>query len=76
MYKAFKIKKMRVAVNRFPITAKKSKVSTVYATGFHRWYTFEDTNYSLVIGLNRIIVSFDRANCGEMPKQKGYHENI
>ena len=65
MYKSVKIGRLRMAINRFPKTAK--NVSEVYKTGIGIWSSFEDNNYSLVIGRNRIIISINKSinTCGE-----------
>ena len=61
MYKAFKFGKIRIAFNKFPKTAK--KVSSVYLTGLRKWSAFEDNNYSVVVGVFRVILSIDKPHC-------------
>jgi len=76
IYKALKLGFLRFAINRFPTTAKSIKCGEhgyVYRSGLHRWRTFVDNNYSLVLGRWRVIVSIDHrgACCGEInSKQK------
>lgn len=63
MYKCFKKGGLRIAINKFPKTAK--NVSSVYLTGFHKWEAFQDANYSIVLGVFRLIVSIDKKQYGE-----------
>lgn len=66
MYKALKIGKFRFTVNSFPRSAKKITSVDCYKTGFHYWDSFEDKNYSLTIGLYRVIISIDHPyGCSE-----------
>ncbi len=60
MYKAISIgKKITIAFNTFPKTAKKSH--KVYKIGFHKWNTHEDTTYSVVFPYNfRIMLYFNK----------------
>ena len=63
MYKAFENKKLYLAFNTFPITAK--RVSRVYLSGIRIW-TYDDMyNYSLVIHRFRIIFGVKRNKYGE-----------
>jgi len=64
MYKDFKIKRFRLAFNKFPKTAK--GLSNVYRAGFRYWTADDSTNYSLVLGTFRIIFSIDKQNFGEV----------
>jgi hypothetical protein len=65
MYKCIKILGVELTVNKFPKTAK--KVSRVYLSGLHKWGTFEQYNYSVVIGVFRIVLSVDKkCCCGEI----------
>lgn len=62
LYKRYTIWKLRIAFNKFPRSAK--KVSVVYHSGLRYWDAFEDRNYSIVLGVFRVILSIDN-NFGE-----------
>jgi len=67
MYKRFYYKKCSLAFNVFPATAK--QVSKVYLTGIRNWVANDSFNYSIVLGIFRIIFSINReiadCCCGE-----------
>ena len=60
-YKAFKIGKVRFAVNIFPKTAK--GLSDVYRSGMRNWEDSMDKNYSLVLWVFRVIISVGKPVC-------------
>lgn len=62
MYKAFENKKHYLALNTFPITAK--RISSVYNTGIRNWVSDDMYNYSVVIHKFRIIFGIKRQNNG------------
>jgi hypothetical protein len=55
MYKYIKTKHHTLTFNIFPLSRK--SLSIVYKTGIRIWKTFEDINYSIVLGTFRIILS-------------------
>jgi len=61
-YKRFKFKRFDLTYNKFPKTAKNIKSVTVYKSGFHYWTDDEDENYSMVIGVFRLILSIPLKN--------------
>ena len=62
MYKSIKAGKLRLVFNKFPLSAKRIVSVNVYSAGFHKWESFDDSNYSVVFGLFRVIFSIDK-NC-------------
>lgn len=65
MYKSFKRKNLRVAINRFRRTAK--DVSKVYWSGVRNWESDDSMNYSLVLGTYRVILSIEKSHFGTCP---------
>ncbi len=68
MYKSFKSKKHYLAFNKFPKTAK--GVSKVYLTGIRIWDAQDCKNYSLVLGVFRIIFAINKPMCACAESQK------
>ena len=61
MYKAFQNKKLYLAFNTFPKSAK--NVSKVYLSGVRKWAADDMYNYSIVINRFRIIFGVKRNLC-------------
>ena len=59
-YKTWTIGNVQITLNRFPRTAKQvdcGEHGSVYRTGLHKWNPSGATNWSVVAGCWRIIVS-------------------
>lgn len=57
-----------LSIERFTKTA--LELSDVYKTGFHKWLSDFDVNYSIVLGLNRIVFSLRRKHHYEAQDEK------
>ena len=63
IYKEFKFKNIRITFNKFPV--KRKRISDVYLNGFHYWDD-DEKNYSLVLGVFRIIFSVKIKGYGDV----------